>query len=393
MEITRVVIIVLDSLGIGALPDADEFGDEGSNTLRSVVERSGFDVSLPNLTGLGLSRIEGVDSLPFEKEPRAHFGRMQEVSPGKDTITGHQEMAGIVLQDPFALYPDGFTEEILSRFTQETGYGFLFGKAASGTEVIERFGREHIKIKMPIIYTSADSVFQVAAHEDIIPVDELYKICERARAFLDEYNIGRVIARPFAGEPGSFKRTSGRRDYSLAPGEATVLDRLIERGFSVTGIGKIGDIYAHRGLTEEIHTTGNKAAMEATLKAVKQRSEGLIFANLVDFDMFYGHRRDPGGYARALMEFDSFLPDIIGALRVDDLMIITADHGCDPAFKGTDHTREYVPLLVYNELSFPGSSLGTRKSFADIAQSIAEIFSLGSFECGESFFSDIVSAT
>ncbi|MEE9542977.1 MAG: phosphopentomutase [Thermodesulfobacteriota bacterium] len=393
MEISRVVIIVLDSLGIGALPDASDFGDAGSNTLKSVVEKAGFAVKLENLTGLGLGLIEGVDLFPFEKEPGAHFGRMMELSPGKDTITGHLEMAGIVLKTPFTVYSEGFSDDILKRFTLETGYGFLFGKAASGTEIIERLGAEHKETKKPIVYTSADSVFQIAAHEDIISVDELYKICALSRAFLDEYNIGRVIARPFTGEPGSVKRTAGRKDFSMAPGEKTVLERLKEKGVGVTAIGKIGDIYAHRGFTREIHTTGNREAMNETLKAVKREGAGLIFSNLVDFDMCFGHRRDPGGYARALLEFDSFLPDILSALRTEDLLIITADHGCDPAFHGTDHTREYVPLLVYNKVSSPGCSLGTRKSFSDIAQSVAEIFSLESFVNGESFFLDIVNAT
>jgi phosphopentomutase len=393
MDIKRVIIIVLDSLGIGELEDAELYGDAGSNTLKSVVEGAGFAVRLPNLTGLGLGLIEGVDCLPSVKAPRAHFGRMREASPGKDTITGHQEMAGIILDEPFALYPDGFTDEILKRFTDETGYGYLYGKAASGTEIIERLGAEHIKTKKPIVYTSADSVFQIAAHEDIIPVEELYEICVKARALLDEYSIGRVIARPFTGEPGRFVRTSGRRDYSISLKQESVLESLTERGVSVIAIGKIGDIYAHRGLTTEIHTTENKSAIAEIVKAVERVGEGLIFANLVDFDMLFGHRRDAGGYARALMEFDSFLPKIQDSLSAEDILIITADHGCDPAFVGTDHTREFVPLLVYNKDTAQGRELGTRKSFADIAQTIAEIFFLPRLKNGESFLSTIVDAT
>lgn len=394
MDIKRVIIIVLDSLGIGALPDAALFGDKGSNTLRSVVTGAGRPVDLKNLTALGLGLIEGVDAVDPVTEPGASFGRMRCASAGKDTITGHLEMAGVLLDSPFALYTTGgFSEEILTRFTLETGHGYLFGLAASGTEIIERLGAEHLSSGKPIVYTSADSVFQIAAHEDVIPIKELYRICAKTRAFLDEYNIGRVIARPFKGEPGSFKRTAGRKDFSFVVPDETVLDRLKEKGLPVVGIGKIGDIFAHRGLTEELHTTGNEEAIRTTLKCMREKSEGLVFTNLVDFDMLYGHRNDAPGYASALERFDSTLPEIISALKKTDMLIITADHGCDPGFRGTDHTREYVPLLVY--VPGPGSAhgLGTRESFADIASTIAEIFSLKGFRGGRSFLKEVLASS
>jgi phosphopentomutase len=389
VEINRVIIIVLDSLGIGELPDAGLFGDKGSNTLKSVIAGAGRDVELKNLTALGLGLIDGVTGVAPVALPGASYGRMMEASPGKDTITGHLEMAGVVLKKAFALYQEGFSEEILSRFTLATGYDYLFGKAASGTEIIERFGVEHIKTGKPILYTSADSVFQIAAHEDVIPLRELYSICARSRAFLDEYNIGRVIARPFTGEPGSFTRSGARRDFSFAVSELTILDRLTERGLPVVAIGKIGDIFAHRGMTKEVHTAGNEEAIRETIKNMGGESGGLIFVNLVDFDMLYGHRNDSKGYALALESFDAMLPEVIEALNKDDLLILTADHGCDPAFPGTDHTREYVPLLAYAPGSGHGTGLGTRESFADIAGTIAEIFALEGFDIGRSFLDEL----
>ncbi len=371
----RAVIIVIDSLGIGALPDAGAYGDSGSHTLDNTARAAG-PLLIPNLAGMGLGHIEGVSSIERVPNPRASFGRMMEVSAGKDTSTGHWELAGVVTKRPFATFPQGFPPEIMERFEKETGYGWLWAKPASGTEIIKRLGEEHIRTGRPIIYTSADSVFQIAAHEDVIPVEELYRICRIARRFLYEYNVARVIARPFTGRPGSFRRTERRKDFSMEPPGRTLLDIMKEAGFSVVGIGKIGDIFVHRGLTEEIHTTDNMDGMDRTVDALKRVREGLIFTNLVDFDMLYGHRNDPDGYARALEAVDRRLPEVTALLKEGDVLVITADHGCDPTTPSTDHSREYVPLLVYGPELRAGVDLGTRKSFADLGATIAEGFGI-----------------
>lgn len=384
----RAVIIVFDSLGCGELPDAGNYGDEGSDTIDNISKAVG-GLAVPNLVAMGLGLIEGITRLPKTEKPIASYGRMSEASPGKDTATGHWEIAGIRLDEPFPTYPHGLPLEMLEGFTKATGCGWLGGMAASGTEIIEALGQEHIRTGAPIVYTSADSVFQIAAHEDVVPIDRLYGICEKARAFLDGYNIGRVIARPFIGAPGSFKRTHRRRDFSMPPPGRTVLEHIKAAGYPVIGIGKIGDIYVHAGLTEEIHTTCDADGMDKTINAMTSQKEGLIFTNLVDFDTLYGHRNDPHGYAQALERMDARLPQVIAALGEDDMLIITADHGCDPTTPSTDHSREYVPLLVYGKALKAGVSLGTRQTFADVGATLGDFFRVARPSIGRSFLKDI----
>jgi len=390
MKLRRVIILVLDGLGVGALPDARAYGDMGSHTLDNTARAVG-GLSLPNLGRLGLGLIEGVEEATRSSSPLASFGRMAEASPGKDSITGHWEMTGIILDNPFPTYPEGLPVDMLAEFTKATGRGWLWGRTASGTEIIERFGAEHLATKKLIVYTSADSVFQIAAHEDVMAIDELYEVCEKSRAFLDRYNVQRVIARPFIGTPGAFRRTYDRRDFSIIPPKATLLDNLLKAGISVTGIGKIGDIFAHRGLTEEIHTTGDMDGITRTMETLKamEGRRALIFTNLVDLDMRYGHRRDAAGYARALMAIDERLPELMTALGTEDIFIITGDHGCDPTTPSTDHSREYAPLLVFGPGLKAGVNLGTRETFADIGASIFSGFGLGESRSGESFLSSI----
>lgn len=371
--IRRAIIIVFDSLGIGELPDAAEYNDAGSDTLDNLVRRRG-GIDIPNLWSFGIGNIEGVDSIGRCPAPIASYGRMAEASRGKDTATGHWEMAGIILDKPFPTYPGGFPPEILERFERETGYGVLGGSPASGTEIIKELGREHLRTKKLIVYTSADSVFQVAAHEDVIALEELYRVCKVAREFLYEYNIGRVIARPFRGRPGGFTRTEHRKDWAIEPPGTTVLERIKEKGLPVVGVGKIGDIFVHKGLTEEVHTTSDSDGVDKTLEALRRVREGLIFTNLVDFDTLYGHRNDPAGYAAALERADGRIPEIKDLLQEDDILFITGDHGCDPTTPSTDHSREYVPLLVYGKRIRGGADLGTRKTFADLGQTLSEIF-------------------
>lgn len=388
-KINRVILIVLDSVGIGELPDAKEYKDQGSNTLSNIIKTLGF-IALPNLEAMGLGLIQGVEGLMKIKDPIASYGRMAEASKGKDTSTGHWEIAGLIIDKPFPTYPGGFPKHIMDSFKKQTGLDYLGNKAASGTEIIMELAEEHIKTGKPIIYTSADSVFQIAAHEDVIPVDRLYEICRIARNIADKYNIGRVIARPFTGSKGSFKRTERRRDFSLAPAGETVLDRLKAKGLPTIGIGKIGDIFSHRGLTQEIHTKNNMDGIDKTIDAMRQIREGLIFINLVDFDMLYGHRNDTAGYAKALEEVDGRMPEIFNCLTDSDMLIITADHGCDPTTASTDHSREHVPLLVYGRKLKPGVCLGTRKTFADAGQTIAEVFDTGSMKNGNSFLKEVI---
>ncbi|WP_027356017.1 phosphopentomutase [Desulfofundulus thermocisternus] len=387
--INRLTLIVLDSVGIGELPDAERYGDRGSNTLANTARAVG-GLNLPNLGRLGLGNILAIEGVPPVKQPLAAYGRMAEASAGKDTTTGHWEIAGLLLERPFPVYPHGFPPEIIEPFEKRIGRPVLGNRAASGTAIIEELGEEHIRTGYPIVYTSADSVFQIAAHEEVIPVDELYRMCRVARELLTgPHAVGRVIARPFVGTPGAFKRTDRRRDFSLPPPAPTVLDLLTQNGYPVLAVGKIEDIFAGRGITEAIHTKDNMDGVDRTIACMRRLERGLIFTNLVDFDMLYGHRNNPRGYAAALEAFDRRLPEILSAVRADEVLIITADHGCDPTTSSTDHSREYVPLLVYGPLVEPGVNLGTRSTFSDVAASVAEFFGL-SYPRGTSFVREVV---
>jgi phosphopentomutase len=387
----RVFVIVLDSLGVGALPDAADFGDTGAHTLDHLVQAAG-GLDVPELAALGLGHVPGVSSVPRVAAPRGAFGRCAERSPGKDTSTGHWEMMGCVFERRFPVFPQGFPPAIIDEFVRRARLpGVLCNAPASGTEVIERLGAEHIRSGKPIVYTSADSVFQVACHEQHFGLERLYECCAVARAILDPHGVGRVIARPFVGKPGQFTRTYNRRDYSLAPFGETVLDRLQCAGLPVVGVGKIHDIFAGRGVGESIHSEGNRDGMVRTLELARTRvAPVFVFVNLVDFDMLYGHRRDPRGYRRALEEFDAGLRELLGALRPDDLLLLSADHGNDPTFaKGTDHTREYVPLLVAGPAVRAGTALGTRASLADIGATVEAAFGLVPAGPGRSFLPEI----
>jgi phosphopentomutase len=384
----RIVLIVLDGAGIGAMPDAPAWGDAGSDTLGHILESR--NLQLPNLQRYGLGNVRPLKNVPPLAQPDGSYGRCALKSNGKDTTTGHWEMAGIILEQAFPTYPNGFPPAILDRFIKETGVpGILGNFAASGTEIIKDLGAEHVATGKPIVYTSADSVFQIAAHEEIIPLERLYQICETARRILDgEHKVGRVIARPFLGEPGNFYRTENRHDYAVPPPLANLLPALKDEDFDVVCIGKIASIYDSMGVTEDLTAKNNQQSIDQTIQALKQDTRGLIFSNLVDFDMLYGHRRDTEGYAKALEHFDASLPDIEAAMTDGDLMMITADHGNDPTFPGTDHTREYAPLLVYGKTARPGVNLGTRSSLADIGQTVAENFGL-KLTAGESFLSQV----
>jgi phosphopentomutase len=373
----RVIWIVLDSCGIGATPDAAEFGasDPLSDTVGNIARLRGLHV--PNLAHLGIGNIKPIAGISAVDAPVACFGRCTPASPGKDTTTGHWEMMGIHLEKPFPLYPHGFPPEIMREFEMRIGRSSLGNKAASGTEIIQESGEEHMRTGSPIVYTSADSVFQVAAHEEVIPLWELYKICETAREILrGPHEVGRVIARPFIGSPGNFTRTANRHDYAVPPPKGMLLDKLEESGVEVHGVGKIFDVFLGRGIRESTKTNNNAAGMAATREAMQARSDGMIFANLVDFDQQYGHRNDVEGYARALEEFDAWLPEFETAMQPDDLAVITADHGCDPTVPGTDHTREYVPLLMFGPNAKAGENLGLRGSLSDIGQTVAENFGI-----------------
>lgn len=384
----KVVLIVLDSLGVGALPDAHVYGDEGANTLGHIVLATGL--RLPNLERLGIGAI-ATANLPLHVHAHGVSARLTQKSPGKDTTTGHWEMAGVRLARPFPTFHDGFPQEFITRFEQAIGTKTLGNYAASGTEIIKSLGEEHMRTGFPIVYTSADSVFQIAAHEETIPPERLYEICQIARDLLTgELAVGRVIARPFIGSPEQgFTRTGNRRDFSLAPPSNTILDDLKQAGFDVLGVGKIEDIFAHRGLTRSNHAAGNAACIEAALEYLYQPFDGLLFVNLVDFDMLHGHRRDPEAYAEALKAFDEALPRFLEKLGGEDLLIITADHGCDPTFKGTDHTREYAPLLAWRPGLSGQSHLGDLESFSDIAATISEFFGLKERYGAHSFLKDL----
>src|SRR5438132_5587726 len=383
----RITIIVLDGLGIGEMPDAAEWGDAGSDTLGHICDSR--PVQLPNLQSWGLGNIRPLQGVAPASQPRASFGKCALRSNGKDSTTGHWEMAGISLEHAFPTYPQGFPQTILDRFTSETGVpGILGNVAASGTEIIKELGAEHVRTGKPIVYTSADSVFQIAAHEQVIPLDRLYEICETARVILHgEHEVGRVIARPFLGLTGSFYRTENRHDYAVPPPQENLLPAMAAAGLDVVCIGKIASIYDSMGVTRDLTAKNNQQSIDQTIYALQQKTRGLIFSNLVDFDMLYGHRRDTEGYARALEHFDSRLPEIEAAMHEDDLVVITADHGNDPTYPGTDHTREYAPLIVYGKRA-RAVDLGRRQSLSDIGQTIAENFDL-KLTAGESFLSEI----
>lgn len=383
----RVFLIVLDSLGIGEMPDAAAFGDKNCNTLKRISASPEFCID--NLIKMGLGNIDGVNFLPKTDLPTAAFARMTESSAGKDTTIGHWEIAGVVSDSPMPTYPDGFPSEILDEFSKQTGRGVLCNKPYSGTKVIADYGEEHLKTGDLIVYTSADSVFQIAAHEDIVPPETLYEYCRIARKILvGDHAVGRVIARPFIGDFPNFTRTSNRHDFSVEPPKETLLDAVKSANKTVYAIGKIFDIFAAKGVTEKAFTASNLDGIEKTLKALDTDFDGLCFINLVDFDMLYGHRQDINGYAKALTEFDRYLPEITSKMRDGDILVITADHGCDPGDDSTDHTREYTPLIVYGKSVKP-INLGTRKTFADIAATLAEYLDVD-FKCdGESFLNII----
>lgn len=374
MTFSRVILVVLDSVGIGAMPDWRAFGDDmpGDTLGRCAALRP---LRLPNFERLGLANIRPFAHLQAARAPRACFGRCALASPGKDTTTGHWELAGILLRKPFPLYPNGFPRELMEEFERRTGRGALGNRPASGTEIIKELGEEHLRTGKPIVYTSADSVFQIAAHEEVIPLAELYRMCETARDLLrGEHEVGRVIARPFTGRPGAFVRTANRHDYAVPPPPGMLLDALAGRGVPVAGVGKIADIYLGRGISKSVKTKNNADGMAKILETMRTVPHGLIFANLVDFDMLYGHRNDPEGYSRALEEVDAWLPAFEAALQPGDLAIFTADHGCDPVTPSTDHNREYVPLLAWGPAAASGRNLGLRVSLADIGQTIAANF-------------------
>ena len=386
MPINRFIIIVLDSLGVGELPDAAAFGDVGSHTLGNMARAVG-GLKVPHMEAMGLGNIVIVEGVIPQTEPTAVYGKMGELSPGKDTSTGHWELMGIRLTQPFPLYPDGFPPEVMDRFEAAIGRGTLANYPASGTVIIDQLGEEHVRTGKPIIYTSGDSVFQIAAHEEVIPLDELYRFCRIAREILrGEHEVSRVIARPFVGVPGKWVRTPNRHDFSVLPPEPTVLDHLKDAGLMVHGVGKIEDIFAGQGLTSAVHVQDNMDGVDQTIAAIHERRErGLIFTNLVDFDAKYGHRNNPAAYASALAEFDQRLPEIMDALAEDDVLVLTADHGNDPTTPSTDHSREYVPILITGAPIRPGVNLGVRETFADLGATVADVLGVKPPPCGTSF--------
>lgn len=387
----KAIVIVLDSVGIGELPDSYLYGDEGSNTLKNTALAVG-GLDIPNMQKLGLGNIEEIKGVAKVTNATGNYGKMYEMSKGKDTTTGHWEMVGLILENSFPTYPTGFPEDLIRRFEEKINRKVIGNKVASGTEIIKELGEEHIKTGYPIVYTSADSVFQIAAHEEVIPLPKLYEMCEIAREMLTgNHQVGRVIARPFIGEAGNFVRTANRHDYSVKP-NYNILDILLENELEVIGVGKIKDIYGGRGVSQSFPTKNNLDGINQIIDLLKQDFSGLLFANLVDFDQLYGHRNDPYGYAEALAEFDKKLPEIIGALGNDDMLIITADHGCDPTTPSTDHSREYVPLLVYGHNLQANIDLGVRETFADLGQTVAEHLGVevGADLAGVSFYKEIL---
>ncbi|CEG27723.1 phosphopentomutase [Bacillus sp. B-jedd] len=386
----RIFLIVMDSVGIGEAPDAEKFGDKGSDTFGHIAEAMN-GLNMPNMEKLGLSNIREIKGIKKQDKPLAYYTKMQEASNGKDTMTGHWEIMGLNIQTPFRVFPEGFPDELLSELESRTGRKIIGNKPASGTEILVELGQEHMETGALIVYTSADSVLQIAAHEEIVPLDELYRICEIARELtLDEkYMVGRIIARPFIGEPGNFKRTANRHDYALKPFGRTVMNELKDAGYDVIAIGKISDIYDGEGVTQSLRTVSNMDGMDKLLETLDMDFTGLSFLNLVDFDALYGHRRDPIGYGKALEEYDSRLTEVFEKLQDDDLLIITADHGNDPVHPGTDHTREYVPLLVYTKKMAGGKELPIRETFADIGAAVAENFNIKMPEFGKSFLKEM----
>lgn len=379
----RIFLIVLDSCGIGRLPDADNFGDGDCNTLKRISASPKF--SGKNMIKMGIGNIDGVDFLEKAEKPLAKYGKLAEKSAGKDTTTGHWEIAGVISEKAMPTYPDGFPDDVIAEFSRLTGRGVLCNKPYSGTEVIKVYGDEHVRTGDLIVYTSADSVFQIAAHEEVVPLETLYEYCRISRKMLTGDNaVGRVIARPFVGKSPDYVRTANRRDFSLEPTGKTVLDAIVENGKTVYAIGKISDIFAGRGISEKVVTHSNKEGMAATLDAVKKDFGGLCFVNLVDFDMLYGHRQDVDGYAAAYAEFDGWLPSFVSEMKDGDVLMVTADHGCDPGDEHTDHTREYIPLIVYGKNVVPGN-IGVRRTFADIAASVAEYLEIPYKSPGKSF--------
>ena len=385
---TRAIVIVMDSVGIGELPDASAYGDEGSNTLGNIARR--VPLQVPTLRALGLGRVASIGGAPPPAVPKAAVGRMAEASAGKDSVTGHWEMMGIVLDRPFPVFPDGFPADVIQAFSRGSGRGVLGNKAASGTQIIDELGPEHMRTGSLIVYTSADSVFQIAAHEAVVPVPELYRACEMAFDIVAAgLGVGRVIARPFVGAPGAFTRTANRRDFALQPSGETLLDRVKAASLPVVAIGKIEDLFASRGVTTAIHTKSDDDGMNHVERQMETVGRGFVFTNLVDFDTQYGHRNDVEGYARNLERFDARLARLLPRLRNDDLLVVTADHGNDPTTASTDHSREYVPLLVTGKHVRGGADLGTRSTFADVGQTLAEVFGVGRLAHGTSFLREI----
>ena len=385
----RVFLTVLDSVGVGELPDADKYGDRGSDTVGNI-SRS-VPLKLPTLRSLGLANVARVNGMPRVDKPLGAFGRMAERSAGKDSVTGHWEIAGIVLDCAFPVFPDGFPGDVIAEFERRIGRRTIGNYAASGTVIIDQLGPEHMRTGFPIVYTSADSVFQIAAHEDVIPIEELYRICEIAYDLVGRgMNVGRVIARPFVGRPGSFTRTANRHDYALPPSGRTLLDAMTAAGQTVHAIGKIKDLFAGRGVTTSVHTKSDDDGVDEIEKAIASAGPGLVFTNLVDFDTQYGHRNDPAGYAANLERFDARLARFLPSLRERDLLVITADHGNDPTTPSTDHAREYVPVFLVGKMVRAGVDLGTRPTFADLGQTVAEIFGVGALANGTSFLQEIL---
>lgn len=388
--VKRVILIVLDSVGIGELPDSANYGDIGSDTLGNI-SKAVKGISLPNMEKIGLGHITDIKNINKVQSPTGAFGKCAELSIGKDTVTGHWEIAGLVLREPLNTYPNGFSEEIIKEFEEKIGRRIIGNKVASGTEIIKELGEEHVKTGYPIVYTSADSVFQIAAHEEVISLDELYKMCKIAREmFVGEKVIGRIIARPFRYINGEFTRTANRRDFALDPFEKTMLDYIKQKGLNVMAVGKIEDIYNKKGITEAVHINGNMDGVDKTLEYMKKDKDGLIFTNLVDFDMLYGHRNDFEGYAKALIEFDNRVPEIISNMKDEDVLILTADHGCDPTTGSTDHSREYVPVLIYGKQIKSGINIGIRNSYCDIGKTVLSLLNVENILYGESFAKEII---
>lgn len=389
MTIERILVIVLDGVGVGELPDADEYGDVGSNSIANTARAIG-GLDLPNLQALGLGNLSDIVGVPPRADTTGAYGKLAEASKGKDSVTGHWELMGIHSPVAMPTYPDGFPPDVLAEFTACTGYEVIGNKAASGTEIMVELGEEHLKTGKLIVYTSADSVFQIAAHEGIVPIEELYRVCEIARDMLSgPHAVGRVIARPFEGEPGAFKRTPRRHDLPLLPPRPTVMMRLVEAGFDVAAVGKIDDLFGNTGISLNKHRTNNKDSIAATLEFLQEQFKGLLLVNLIEYDMIYGHRNDAAGYAGALRDFDAALPTIQAAMRPTDIAMIVADHGVDPTMPSTDHSREYIPLLVFGAPVKPGVNLGVRATFADVGATIADAFGLGGTEIGVSFLREI----